>query len=247
MDSPPKPLDEEQIQAVITHLRIGRTAAEAARAIRVKAARVYAAARDNTDVALALAGHDPYAPGAAQAAQQADYIRLLALGFKPGEAERVLWRGGERVKKWRQNDEAFARISDAVRELRPPEVHRRREHRFTPDRVTLFLEALKSGCTVVEACEEAGVASAVVYQRRRRDGTFREAMDALRTTASRTFPHQRLPHPQERWDEFLERLSTGVPLRRAALETGIEPSTVYKRRARSSAFREQTDRLRGRL
>lgn len=241
----PKPLTEDQAREVVMHLRVGRTATEAARFIHVKPARVYAAARTNTDLLLALAGHDPYAQDSATILQQADYLRLLAIGLRPGEAERVLWHGSERVKKWRTESRLFGEVADFVRRLRPPELGRRREHRFNAYRVSLFLSALRDGLPVVRAAEEAGITNAVVYQRRRRDATFRDLMDAARKEAGAVTPRPRQPVPEDRWKVFRATLEHGATLRKAALVAGIEPTTVYKRRIRDAAFREDTNRLRG--
>lgn len=245
MDQAASPLTPEQTAIVIKMLRVGYTATDAAETIGHKPGTVYAAAQHDTDVLLALAGHDPYAYDAQQTLQQAMYVGLMALGFTPTQASRVMFHGDERVKGWRAANPAFAEVADYARRMNPPKVRHRREHRFTPHRVKVFLRALGEGMTATRAAEEAGITNAVVYQRRRRDAGFREVMDATRATAKKRRPDALPAIPQERWEEFQRGVRDGMTLRRAALGAGIAPQRVYDRRRTDEEFRQATDRWRG--
>lgn len=237
-------LDPGQTELAVKMLRVGNTATDAAEMIGVKPAVVYATARDNDDLLLALAGHDPYAYDAEKILQQAKYVGLLALGFTPTQAARVLFHGDERVKGWRQANPVFADVADHARSMNPPAIRHRREHRFTPHRVRVFLQALEDGMPATHAAEEAGITNAVIYQRRRRDAVFRAAMDSARGRA-----RARTPRPEqiteEQWTTFQRGVEDGMTLRRAALAAGIEPQRIYDRRRAEAAFRQQTDRWRG--
>lgn len=239
-----QPLNPAQADAALRILRAGDTATAAARYAKIKPAAVYAEARRNPDFLLALAGHDPYGVSAARYIQQADYIRHLALGLTHTEAVRILFKGdGGRVAKWRQTQPEFAIAADAARRLNPPAVRRRREHRFTPHRVRLFLDALRNGTPTTLAAEDAGVTPAVIYQRRRRDAGFRVLMDAARTEGGYQGRQPPTYATQDQWDRFAKELTKGKTLRRAALDAGIEPTTVYKRRSRDEEFRRATARF----
>lgn len=238
------PLDSWQYDTALKMLRVGATPTEAAEMIEVPAAALYAVARNDTDLLLALAGHDPYARGSRRKAEQAQYIGLLALGLTPTQASRVLFHGDERVKEWRAQDRDFAQIADGARVMNPPPVARRREHRFSPDRVRVFLDALRGGSTVVAAAEEAGVTNATIYQRRRRDKSFRDAMDAARAAA------RERPRPEtefiteDQWVDFRRGLEAGMTLRRSAIGADIHPQRVYDRRRHDPEFRLACERWR---
>lgn len=237
-------LTNEQADLVIKMLRVGNTATDAAEMAQVKPAAIYSAARDGaTDILLALAGHDPYAYDAQQMLQQAQYVGLLALGFTPTQAARVLFHGDERVKGWRTSKPGFAEVSDAVRRLNPPRLRQRREHRFTPYRVGLFLKALEDGMPATLAAEEAGITNAVVYQRRRRDCVFKDAMEAARAKGKA----RQVETPavtEEQWKTFAKGVQEGMTLRRAAMEADIHPQRIYDRRRADEVFRRATDRWR---
>jgi hypothetical protein len=234
-----------QLETAIKMLRVGSTATEAAELIDAKPATLYATARTSTDLLLALAGHDPYAYDADQILQQADYIRLMAMGFTPTQAARVLFHGDERIKGWRQKNETFARVADYARRLHPPRLVQRRERRFTPHRVRVFLEALRDGMTTVMAAEDAGITHAVIYQRRRRDASFRQAMDAARAEG---LAHREPKGPvitEAQWEKFWRGLEAGMTLRRAAWGADINPQMIYDRRRADEQFRQATNRWRG--
>lgn len=58
--------------------------------------------------------------------------------------------------------------------------------RLTMERVARFLEELrKPDTTVLAAAAAAGVTQAAIYQRRKRDAEFAEAMDEAREAARR--------------------------------------------------------------
>lgn len=244
MDQPP--LNPTQADAALRILRAGDTATAAAQYAGVKPAAVYAQALHDPDFLLALAGHDPFAYEAPRLLQQADYIRLLAVGLTPTEAARVLFHGDGRVGKWHADQPEFSLAVAAVRRLNPPAVRRRREHRFTPHRVRVFLDALRTGMSAKGAAEEAGITSAVIYQRRRRDSHFAKLMDDARLEAGYQPPAPGKPIGEEQWERMFAELKRGKTIPRAARDAGIDPSTVYKKRHRDPAFRQRTNRFRNR-
>ncbi|MCX4633493.1 hypothetical protein [Streptomyces sp. NBC_01443] len=118
----------------------------------------------------------------------------------------------------------------------------RRPSRFTPERRRPFLEYLQAGMATTKAAAEAGITSATVYQRRRRDPDFAAAMD--RATAARSTPEPADAATDAQWTAFYEHLATHGVLRQAALAAGIRPETVYDRRRSDTGFAQQTDYLR---
>jgi hypothetical protein len=245
MDQAEEGLTAWQLEMAVKMLRVGNTATEAAELVDCKPGQLYAAARQHDDLLLALAGHDPYAYDAQQMLQQARYVGLLALGMRPTQAARVLFHGDERVKGWRQKNATFAQVADYVRRLNPPKLLQRREHRFTPHRVKLFLDALREGMTAIRAAEEAGITNAVIYQRRRRDSAFRAAMDAARAQGLAHRERRRVYVTEAQWIDFRAGVEAGMTLRKAAKEADIEPQMVYDRRSTDPEFRAATDRWRG--
>ncbi|MFF1342073.1 hypothetical protein ACFVYT_29995 [Streptomyces sp. NPDC058290] len=93
-----------------------------------------------------------------------------------------------------------------------------------------------------KAAAEVGITSATVYQRRRRDADFAEAMD--RATATRSTPEPGAAATGAQWTAFYEHLAAHGVLRQAALAAGIRPETVYDRRRSDTDFATQTDQLR---
>ncbi|MEU9182019.1 hypothetical protein AB0C90_35365 [Streptomyces sp. NPDC048550] len=119
----------------------------------------------------------------------------------------------------------------------------RRPSRFTPERRRQFLESLRAGrMATTKAPAEVGTTSATVYQRRRRDVGFAEAMD--RATATRGTPEPAGAATDAQWSAFYGHLAAHGVLRQAALAAGIRPEAVYDRRRSDPDFAKQTDRLR---
>lgn len=238
-------LTPAQTELAVKMLRVGNTATDAAEMIEAKPRAVYAAALHDDDLLLALAGHDPWAYDAEKILQQARYVGLLALGFTPTQAARVLFHGDERVKGWRQASPVFAEVCDSARRLNPPKLRQRREHRFTPYRVKLFLQAMEEGMYATRAAEEAGITNAVVYQRRRRDAVFRDAMNAARAKGRARRAAHTVTITEEQWERFGRGVRDGMTLRLAAQRADIPPQRVYDRRRTDEEFRQATDRWRG--
>ncbi|MFE6639551.1 hypothetical protein ACFVFT_38445 [Streptomyces tendae] len=170
-----------QTNKLIAALRHGQALDLAAADLGIALPAVWAAARTDTRLAIALAGRDPDAAEERSRTLRADFLRLLALGVPPSRAELILGTGGS--GGWRGDDPAFARACDAVSDASAPYGHVG-QIRLTPARVARFLEELgKQGTTLVAAAAAAGVTSAAIYQRRRRDDDFAKAMDAARASA----------------------------------------------------------------
>ncbi|MEU0966404.1 hypothetical protein ABZ357_13660 [Streptomyces sp. NPDC005917] len=138
---------------------------------------VWASARTDTRLTIALAGRDPDGPEEASRTARADFLRLLALGVAPSRAELIL--GVSNTSGWR-SDTTFATACDAVSSAAAPYGYTR-QMGLTPERVARFLKALSTpGTTVLAAAAAVGVTASAIYQRRRRDNEFAKAMDEAR-------------------------------------------------------------------
>ncbi|WP_435260475.1 hypothetical protein [Streptomyces sp. 1222.5] len=182
----PLPLTDRQANRLITVLRPGRDLDVAATELGIDLRAVWARARTDTRLAIALAGRDPDVLAERGRTLRADYLRLLALGLCPGRAELILGISG--AGAWRGNDPTFAAACDAVSAASPPG-GASRVIRLTPQRVARFLEELSQpGTTVIAAAAAIGVTSAAIYQRRGRDEDFAKAMDDAREYARQADP-----------------------------------------------------------
>jgi hypothetical protein len=173
-------LTARQADRLVTALRHGQAVDTAVADLGLDLSAVWASARTDTRLTIALAGRDPDGPGEPSWTMRADFLRLLALGVPPSRAELIL--GVSSTSGWR-SDPAFAEACDAVSAAAAPYGYSR-QMRLTPERVARFLEALsKPNTTVLAAAAAAGVTVSAIYQRRRRDGEFAKAMDAARASA----------------------------------------------------------------
>ncbi|QOV40212.1 hypothetical protein IM697_18495 [Streptomyces ferrugineus] len=173
-------LTARQAERLITALRHGQALDTAVVDLGLDLPAVWASARTDARLTIALAGRDPDGPEEAGRTGRADFLRLLALGVAPSRAELIL--GVSSTSGWR-SDPAFAMACDAVSSAAAPYGYTR-QMRLTPERVARFLDALsKPGTTVLAAAATVGVTAAAVYQRRHRDAKFAEAMDAARAAA----------------------------------------------------------------
>lgn len=174
-------LTARQTNRLVTALRHGQALDLAAADLGLSLPSVWATARTDTRLTIALAGRDPDPPQEHGRTLRADFLRLLALGVPPSRAELIL--GSTSFSGWRGDDPAFAQACDAVSDSAAPYGHTG-PIRLTPARVGRFLEALgKPKATLVAAAAAAGVTPAAIYQRRRRDEAFAKAMDEARATA----------------------------------------------------------------
>ncbi|MEV6734683.1 MULTISPECIES: hypothetical protein [unclassified Streptomyces] len=107
------------------------------------------------------------------------------LGASPSLVSQILFDGSGQANAWRSEEPAFAAACDAVAAatVQPAE---HRPSRFTPERRRQFLGYLRAGTATAKAAAEVGITTATVYQRRRRDAGFAEAME--RATATRITP-----------------------------------------------------------
>ncbi|MEV6735078.1 hypothetical protein [Streptomyces sp. NPDC051364] len=133
----------------------------------------------------------------------------MPLGYNPG-----------RPNTWRSEQSVFAAACDAVAAATVRRAERR-PSRFTPERRRRFLDYLWSGMATTKAAAEVGITTATVYQRRRRDPDFAEAMD--RATATRSTPEPAGAATDTQWTVFDEHLAVHGVLRQAALAAGIRP------------------------
>ncbi|MBD2818564.1 hypothetical protein ID867_15415 [Streptomyces parvulus] len=93
-------LTARQTNRLITALRHGQALDLAAADLALGLPSVWATARTDTRLTIALAGRDPDAPQEHGRTLRADFLRLLALGVPPSRAELILgstsfngWRG----------------------------------------------------------------------------------------------------------------------------------------------------------
>lgn len=174
----PDPLTPEQSARLITKLRHGRPLDEAAEELGLDLAAVWATARTDTRLAVALTGHDPDTADGRGRIARAEYLRLLALGVPPSRADLIM--GSGHAGAWRGGDPAYAKACAAVSEA-AARYNRTRPARLTPVRVARFLDELsKPSATVTAAAAAAGITTVAIYQRRRRDAEFAQAMDRAR-------------------------------------------------------------------
>ncbi|MFF0698374.1 hypothetical protein ACFYU4_37790 [Streptomyces tendae] len=174
-------LTTRQTDRLVTALRHGQDLDAAAAGLGLSLTAVWATARTDTRLAVALAGRDPDAAEERGRALRAEFLRLLALGVPPSRAELIL--GSTKFSGRRGEDPAFAAACDAVSAAAAPYGHTR-QVRLTPQRVAQFLEELsRPRATLVAAAAAAGVTPAAIYQRRRRDKDFANAMDYARASA----------------------------------------------------------------
>jgi hypothetical protein len=177
----PAPLNGRQADRLIAALRQGQALDEAATRLRLDLSAVWARARTDTRLVIALAGRNPDTFDERGRMARAEYLRLLALGVAPSQAELIL--GSGRAADWRSDDPAFAQACDAVSAQASSFEHKGLT-RLTPERVGRFLQALsRPQTTVLAAAAAVGISPAAVYQRRRRDKEFGVAMDAARAAA----------------------------------------------------------------
>ncbi|MER6160336.1 hypothetical protein ABT147_33090 [Streptomyces sp. NPDC001868] len=139
---------------------------------------MWATARTDTRLVIALAGRDPDAAAEQGRTARAEYLRLLALGVAPSLAEQIM--GSGHVGAWRGRDPAYAHACTAAREAFAL-YHRTRQTRLTPERVARFLDELRTPASTVKGAAAAtGITPVAIYQRRRRDPEFAQAMDDAR-------------------------------------------------------------------
>ncbi|MEV0598828.1 hypothetical protein AB0I82_05920 [Streptomyces sp. NPDC050315] len=158
---------------LVEHLRAGHTPDEAATRADIPLDALHAAATTDGDLAVALAGRDPFAPGEQVIQQRADVLRGVATGMTLADAARVAGVPISSVAGWRARDEQFRAALDAVRAM-ADDYAIRPGTRMTPARVETLLAALREGETMARAATRAGVSPTTVYQRKARDAEFAE-------------------------------------------------------------------------
>lgn len=137
----PAPLTARQTARLITALQQGQDLDDAAAALRIELSSVWARARTDTRLTIALAGRDP------------------ALGVSPSRAELILGVPGPGA--WRSS-RTFARACDAVSALAAAYMDIG-QPRLTPQWVKRFLEELSSsGTSVFAAAVAVGIAPAAI-------------------------------------------------------------------------------------
>ncbi|QKZ20309.1 hypothetical protein [Streptomyces chartreusis] len=189
------PLEAAQAAQLITALRHGDALDEAAETLGVDLPAVWAAARTDVRLMIALAGRDPDAAEERARIARAEYLKLLALGVPRGRAELIMGEGDP--SGWR-TDPAYAQACDAVAAAAAPYGYIR-QLRLTPQRVARFLVTLRRegrDGSVKAAAAAVGVSPAAVYQRRRRDPEFARAMDRARAQAGDRTPRDAAEYSQ---------------------------------------------------
>ncbi|MFD5589635.1 hypothetical protein ACFWII_38330 [Streptomyces sp. NPDC127063] len=133
----PAPLTARQTARLITALQQGQDLDDAAAVLRIELSSVWARARTDTRLTIALAGRDPDSLEERGRTRRAEYLRLLALGVSPSRAELILGVPG--TDAWRSS-RTFARACDAVSAQAAAYMDIGRP-RLTPQWVKRFLEA----------------------------------------------------------------------------------------------------------
>ncbi|MFF7176828.1 hypothetical protein [Streptomyces pseudovenezuelae] len=173
-------LTVRQAETLITALRTGQNLDEAVTTLRLDLAAVWSTARTHTRLAVALAGRDPDTDIERARAARGDFLRLLALGLPAARAELAV---GGNIGTWRGDDPAYSRACVAASEAAASYASRD-QGRMTPQVTRRFLDRLRTpGTTVRTAAAAAGVTNTAIYQRRRRDPGFADAMKAAQAEA----------------------------------------------------------------
>ncbi|MEU4090631.1 hypothetical protein, partial [Streptomyces aureus] len=110
-------LTAREADRLITALRHGQDLDAAAEGLGIALSGVWARARTDTQLAIALAGRDPDGSEEKSRIAHADFLRLLALGVTPSRAELIV--GVSSTSGWRR-DPGFARACDAVAAMSVP-------------------------------------------------------------------------------------------------------------------------------
>ncbi|MFI6494563.1 hypothetical protein [Streptomyces sp. NPDC050564] len=149
-------LSSEESARLVTALRHGRSLEDATGDLWPDLLTVWATARTDTRLTVALAGRDPDAEAETARTAKAEYLRLLALGLPPTRAELIMGAGD--VAR-RRAVPAYAKSCAAVSETTAPYGHGKWA-RLTPPTVARFLAKLRTpvlrcGATSVKAAAAA--------------------------------------------------------------------------------------------
>ncbi|MGX7951429.1 hypothetical protein ACWPM1_02575 [Tsuneonella sp. HG249] len=107
-----------------------------------------------------------------------------------------------------------------------------------PAWVPRFLDALRAGRGMREACRAAGVCSSTPYHRRRTDDAFRAAWSAIQPVDGRTQRRGGPPAPRgsAQIERFLEELAITSNVAAAAAVAGLPTSKIYALRRSDPEF-----------
>ncbi|MGW2939134.1 hypothetical protein ACWDA7_47170 [Streptomyces sp. NPDC001156] len=108
----PAPLTTGQADRLVTALRQGQTLDDAVEALRLDLSAVWARARTDARLTIALAGQDPDAFDERARIARADYLRLLALGVAPSREELILGSGRAGARPTRSRLTAAVTLND---------------------------------------------------------------------------------------------------------------------------------------
>ncbi|WP_371801546.1 hypothetical protein OHA38_43300 (plasmid) [Streptomyces sp. NBC_01732] len=176
-------LDHEVRNMLIALLRDGSSPDLAAEQCGVTLQNLLNAAPYDAQLAIALAGRDPYATEERRIAQRSVFLGQLALGIRVADAARTAGVSTSQVNGWADRDPYFGRAYQAVlrytKEFPAPAA----QARLSPRRVAQLLALLRTGkYSVTKAAGEVGVTGSAIYARRKRDSQFaqlvREAVAA---------------------------------------------------------------------
>ncbi|MCX4732737.1 hypothetical protein [Streptomyces sp. NBC_01363] len=170
-------LDRGVRDMLIARLRDGSSPDLAAEQCGVTLQDALNAAPCDAQLAVALAGRDPYAMEERRIAQRSVFLGQLALGMRVADAARTAGVSTSQVHGWADCDPHFGRAYQAVlrytREFAVPAVRAK----LTPRRTAQFFGMLRTGkYSVAKAAMELGITEGAIYARRKRDGQFAQLM-----------------------------------------------------------------------
>ncbi|MFE7752142.1 hypothetical protein [Streptomyces sp. NPDC057428] len=137
---------------------------------------ILAAVPYDPQLAVAVAGRDPYAWEERRVAQRSIFLGQLALGMRTADAARAAGVSTQQISSWSERDPYFGKAYQAVvrytKEFAAPA-----RTKLSPQRVARLFEMLRTGnYSVAKAAAEIGLTEGAICARRRRDKGFSDLM-----------------------------------------------------------------------
>ncbi|MDP9954159.1 MULTISPECIES: hypothetical protein [Streptomyces] len=177
--TPPTALTSDRIgpdvrAELVARLRGGDSLDEAAAACGLTLQDVLDQVPYDPQLAIAMAGRDPYAREEARIAQRSIFLSQLALGLRISDAARAAGTSSSQIRRWAEEDPYFGQAYRAViRYTAEFAVSKRTRANVVPERAERLFALLESGrYSIPGASTEIGIGEGAVYARRRRDKQF---------------------------------------------------------------------------
>ncbi|MFH8886749.1 hypothetical protein [Streptomyces californicus] len=177
--TPPTALTSDRIGPdiradLVARLRDGDSLDEAAEACGLSLQDVLDQVPYDPQLAIAMAGRDPYAQEESRIAQRSIFLGQLALGLRISDAARAAGSSSSQIRKWAEADPYFGQAYRAViRYTKEFAVSKRSRANVVPERAERLFALLESGrYSIPGASTEIGIGEGAVYARRRRDKEF---------------------------------------------------------------------------